>query len=144
MSFICGKVYIEWYRTWHSIVITPKCFTYLRYGISTRDFLEWARFGYIWLFCVFYGDLAGPGICPGVFLYMAIFNFEYTSLWKWILLYLLPISHSIWIEKKKIVGLKVCILLRQADVKQKCCKVSVMGKKIIFHSFQLDAWLIIT
>ena len=73
---------------------------------------------------------------------MAIFIFEYTSLWKYILLYFLSILlHSIATEKK-IVGQKVRIT-SPSRRKTKCFKVSVIGKKMIFQYFWV-AWLIIT
>ena len=34
------------------------------------------------------------------------------------------------------------VLLRQADVKQKCCKVSVIGKKSFFVIFKTSGWLL--
>ena len=37
-------------------------FTYLRYGISTRDFHEWAPLDIFDIFCVFSEDVAGLGI----------------------------------------------------------------------------------
>ena len=74
MSFICGKVYIEWYRTWYSIAITPKYFSLFVIWYCHERFSSMSSLRYIWLFCVFYGDLTGPGICPGVFIYMAIFS----------------------------------------------------------------------
>ena len=60
---------------------------------------------------------------------MAIFTFEYTSLWKWILLYFLS---WFWFIS---LGLRKKSLDRKTKVKQKCCKVSVIGKNIYFALF---------
>ena len=82
-----------------NIAITPKCFTYLRYGISTRDFHEWAPLDIFDSFFAFEEDVDGLGIWWNVLsnqfgnltffwlkvdkwqrlrlLYIAIFIFEY-------------------------------------------------------------------
>ena len=121
-------------------------FTYLRYGISTRDFHEWAPLDIFDIFCVFSEDVAGLGIWWNVlsnqfgnltffwvkvdkwqslrFLHIAIFIFEYMSLWKWILLYFLSWFWFIPLRLRKKS------LDRKTKVKQKCWKVSVIGKKL--------------
>ena len=69
---------------------------------------------------------------------MAIFIFEYWSLWKWILLYFLSILvHSIGDEKKKSLDRKQ-VRLRQTYVKQIKVLQSICHreKKIIFNYFQ--------
>ena len=50
----------------------------------------------------------------------------------------------LWQRKKKSLDRKY-VLLRRADVKQKCRRVSIMRKKIVFHYFQdvCRCWLII-
>ena len=58
------------------------------------------------------------------FLYIAIFIFEYMSLWKWILLYFLSWFWFIPLRLRKKS------LDRKTKVKQKCCKVSIIGKKL--------------
>ena len=47
------------------------------------------------------------------------------------------------ITGKKLLDRKYVLLL-QAGVKQKCCKVSVVGKKISFFTISAKFWLIIT
>ena len=68
--------------------------------------------------------------------YMAIFIFEY--IW---------VTESafccIFFLKNRSIE-STSVLRQHADVKQKGCRVSVIGKKIIFHYLQLDVWLIIS
>ena len=77
---------------------------------------------------------------------MAIFIFEYMSLWKCILLYFLFILvHSIGTDHRKKKSLDEYVLLRQAGVKQNksVVKYPLWEENIIFHCFK-DIWLIIT
>ena len=122
---------------WYSIAITPKCFTYLPYGISFHERFSWMSTltDISWLFlCVLRrSTIAGPGIWWNIisnqfgtlkFFWLKIARkmtdvftwqslFLNTWVWKCILLYFLSILvHSIGTDHRKKSLRRKYVLLR--------------------------------
>ena len=155
---------------WYSIAITPKCFTYLPYGISFHERFSWMSTlrDISWLFlCVLRrSTIAGPGIWWNIisnqfgtlkFFWLKIARkmtdvftwqslFLNTWVWKCILLYFL----SIWFIPLELITGKnrwiesMYYFATEAGVKQKLCKVSVVEKNMNFTISKTSGWLLRT
>ena len=154
---------------WYSIAITPKCFTYLPYGISFHERFSWmSTLRYIsWIFlCVLRrSTVAGPGIWWNIisnqfgtlkFFWLKIAR-KMTDVFTWQSLFWIHESENafccifsvFWFIPLELITGKnhwiesMYYFATEAGVKQKRCKVSVVEKKYHFHYFK-DIWLIIT
>ena len=77
---------------------------------------------------------------PGRFLHMAIVIFEYMSAWKSILYCIKFSLHFVPFHPKEKENVGWKILIRKADVNEKCCKESVIGKEKPFFTVSTSSW----